>query len=83
MTFSTTCSIISKNDDTLILKAIHGYRETERNKWTSANQEILNKVKQYAFELFQSKSNLLNHVHILDLHEDGYIKLHVDSTRLF
>lgn len=26
-------------------------------------------------------SNLLNHVHVLDLHENGFIKLHVDSTR--
>ena len=26
-------------------------------------------------------SNILTHVHILDLHEDGYIKPHVDAVR--
>ena len=26
-------------------------------------------------------SNLLNHVHILDLHENGFIKPHVDAVR--
>lgn len=63
--------------------AIHGYRETERKTWNENNQVILNRVKSFAFEQFKNKnmSNLLNHVHILDLHEDGFIKLHVDSTR--
>ena len=63
------------------MKAIHGYRETERDKWTSSNRDILNKVKEFALEMFENKTNLLNHIHILDLHEDGFIKLHVDSTR--
>lgn len=26
-------------------------------------------------------SNILSHIHILDLHKDGYIKPHVDSVR--
>ncbi len=65
--------------------AIHGYRETERKDWSEANKLILNKVKKFAFDNFNSenknKTSVLSHVHVLDLHEDGYIKLHVDSTR--
>ncbi len=65
--------------------AIHGYRETERKSWSVANQLILNRVKTFAFDNFNSgnknATSLLSHVHVLDLHEDGYIKLHVDSTR--
>ncbi|RMZ99651.1 alpha-ketoglutarate-dependent dioxygenase alkB -like protein [Brachionus plicatilis] len=63
--------------------AIHGYRETERLKWIEENQKILNRVKQFAFDAFsaQDNTNLLNHIHILDLHEDGFIKPHVDAVR--
>lgn len=61
---------------------IHGYRETERLNWTPPNQAILNRVKQFAFEKFKNtNTNLLNHVHVLDLHENGYIKPHVDAVR--
>lgn len=65
------------------MKAIHGYRETERLNWNEENKKILNRVKQFAFETFtaQDNTNLLNHIHILDLHEDGYIKPHVDAVR--
>lgn len=58
-------------------KAIHGYRETERLDWTEANQRILGRVKQFAF----GSSQTLSHIHILDLHENGYIKPHVDAVR--
>ena len=61
---------------------IHGYRETERLKWTPANQSILNRVKHIAFEKYdETNKNLLNHIHVLDLHENGYIKPHVDAVR--
>ena len=30
-------------------------------------------------EFSKSESNLLNHVHVLDLHEKGYILPHVDA----
>jgi hypothetical protein len=62
---------------------IHGYRETERLQWTQPNQAILNRVKQFAFDSFKNdkddiQSDLLAHVHILDLHETGFIKPHVE-----
>lgn len=52
--------------------------------WNNENQIILNRVKQFAFDNFKTNnknSNLLNQVHVLDLHQDGYIKPHVDSIR--
>ena len=58
-------------------KAIHGYRETERLNWTEANQAILNRVKMLAF----GSAETLAPVHILDLHENGHIKPHVDAVR--
>lgn len=58
-------------------QAIHGYRETERLNWNQMNQLILNRVKQLAFGSVET----LSHVHILDLHENGYIKPHVDAVR--
>jgi alkylated DNA repair protein alkB family protein 7 len=63
--------------------AIHGYRETERLEWNEANKKILNRVKDCAFNYFEDtkNTNLLAHVHILDLHENGYIKPHVDAVR--
>ncbi|CAF0716926.1 unnamed protein product [Brachionus calyciflorus] len=63
--------------------AIHGYRETERLNWNEQNSKILERVKKFAFESFAGteKTNLLNHIHILDLHQDGYIKPHVDAVR--
>jgi alkylated DNA repair protein alkB family protein 7 len=66
---------------------IHGYRETERLNWNENNQLILQRVKQFAFDYFNQQdrieqpTNLLNHIHILDLHETGYIKPHVDAVR--
>ena len=67
--------------------AIHGYRETERLNWNEQNQQILQRVKQFAFDYFNQQdhlehpTNLLNHIHILDLHEKGYIKPHIDAVR--
>ena len=63
--------------------AIHGYRETERTKWSQQSTEILNRVRTLAFEFKRADSSagLLEHVHILDLHKDGFIKPHVDAVR--
>lgn len=67
--------------------AIHGYRETERLNWNEQNQQILQRVKKFAFDYFnqqdhlEHQTNLLNHIHILDLHETGYIKPHIDAVR--
>lgn len=56
--------------------AIHGYREMEKENWSQENNQVLVRVRQTAF-----KENILPHVHILDLAENGVIKPHVDSSR--
>ncbi|XP_034104812.1 alpha-ketoglutarate-dependent dioxygenase alkB homolog 7, mitochondrial isoform X1 [Drosophila albomicans] len=56
--------------------AIHGFRETERKKWYPSNREVLERVRQAAFE-----GAIMSYVHVLDLAADGVIKPHVDSTR--
>ncbi|KAH8380174.1 hypothetical protein KR009_009328 [Drosophila setifemur] len=56
--------------------AIHGFRETERKKWFPQNREVLERVRQVAFD-----GAIMPYVHILDLAPDGVIKPHVDSTR--
>ncbi|KAH8296439.1 hypothetical protein KR054_006164, partial [Drosophila jambulina] len=56
--------------------AIHGFRETERKKWFPHNREVLERVRQVAFD-----GAIMPYVHILDLAADGVIKPHVDSTR--
>lgn len=61
------------------LKAIHGYRETERLKWNPANTETLNRVRQIAFPEGVAQ---LKHVHVLDLAEKGWIKPHIDAVRV-
>ncbi|EDW94207.1 alpha-ketoglutarate-dependent dioxygenase alkB homolog 7, mitochondrial [Drosophila yakuba] len=57
--------------------AIHGFRETERKKWFPKNREVLERVRQVAFD-----GAIMPYVHILDLAPDGVIKPHVDSTRV-
>ncbi|XP_020805896.1 alpha-ketoglutarate-dependent dioxygenase alkB homolog 7, mitochondrial isoform X2 [Drosophila serrata] len=54
--------------------AIHGYRESERRDWTVANRSVLDRVSKTAFN-----GQVMPHVHILDLTEEGVIKPHVDS----
>ncbi|XP_037931647.1 alpha-ketoglutarate-dependent dioxygenase alkB homolog 7, mitochondrial-like [Teleopsis dalmanni] len=56
--------------------AIHGFRETERKQWYPHNRQILERVRQVAFD-----GAIMPYVHILDLAEKGVIKPHVDSTR--
>lgn len=58
--------------------AIHGYRETERVRWGAACEEVLNRVRSYAFP---EGSQLLGPVHVLDLDKAGYIKPHIDSVK--
>ncbi|XP_058509659.1 alpha-ketoglutarate-dependent dioxygenase alkB homolog 7, mitochondrial [Solea solea] len=58
--------------------AIHGYRETERVRWTTTCEEVLNRVRSVAFP---EGSPLLGPVHVLDLDEKGYIKPHIDSVK--
>ncbi|XP_070381966.1 alpha-ketoglutarate-dependent dioxygenase alkB homolog 7, mitochondrial isoform X2 [Dermacentor albipictus] len=58
--------------------AIHGYREIERNTWSPACEAILGRIRALAFT---PEVNQIQHVHCLDLLEDGHIKPHVDSVR--
>ncbi|CAH0713381.1 unnamed protein product, partial [Brenthis ino] len=58
--------------------AIEGYRETERSKWNEQNTAVLSRIKKVAFA---KNSELLPHVHILDLAAAGHIKPHVDAVR--
>ncbi|XP_004714396.1 alpha-ketoglutarate-dependent dioxygenase alkB homolog 7, mitochondrial [Echinops telfairi] len=58
--------------------AIHGFRETEKSRWSEASQAILQRVREAAFGPNQV---LLPLVHVLDLEPKGYIKPHVDSVK--
>ncbi|KAG7491419.1 hypothetical protein MATL_G00003690 [Megalops atlanticus] len=58
--------------------AIHGYRETERLKWTAVCEAVLGRVRGVAFP---KDSQLLGPVHVLDLDKAGYIKPHIDSIK--
>lgn len=58
-------------------KAIHGYRETERQRWYPHNKLVINRVNKTAF-----KEEIMPYIHVLDLAADGVIKPHVDSARV-
>ncbi|KAG5208857.1 hypothetical protein R6Z07F_006691 [Ovis aries] len=58
--------------------AIHGFRETEKSRWSEASRAILRRVQAAAFGPGQT---LLSSVHVLDLEPQGYIKPHVDSVK--
>uniref|UniRef100_A0A2K6T7R6 AlkB homolog 7 n=1 Tax=Saimiri boliviensis boliviensis TaxID=39432 RepID=A0A2K6T7R6_SAIBB len=58
--------------------AIHGFRETEKSRWSEASRAILQRVQAAAFGPGQT---LLSSVHVLDLEARGYIKPHVDSVK--
>nr|XP_031292916.1 alpha-ketoglutarate-dependent dioxygenase alkB homolog 7, mitochondrial [Camelus dromedarius] len=58
--------------------AIHGFRETEKSRWSEASRAILQRVQAAAFGPGQT---LLSPVHVLDLEPRGYIKPHVDSIK--
>ncbi|XP_033636168.1 alpha-ketoglutarate-dependent dioxygenase alkB homolog 7, mitochondrial-like [Asterias rubens] len=58
--------------------AIHGYRETEKSRWSEKSQAILHRIR---LKAFPSGEHQLSLVHVLDLAKDGYIKPHVDSVK--
>ena len=58
--------------------AIQNYRELELSRWSSVSASILETVRGSAFK---NDDRLKNLTHVLDLHEDGVITAHVDSTR--
>lgn len=57
--------------------AIHGFRETERQRWYPDNKAVLQRVADAAFS-----GNVMPYIHVLDLAESGLIKAHVDSSRV-
>ena len=63
----------------LSFQAIHGYRETERSRWTQNNKRILQKVGDLAFPPGKPQ---ITYVHVLDLAKEGHIKAHIDSVRV-
>ncbi len=63
----------------LFLQAIHGYRESEKSEWSSENQQVLSRIRQFAFH---DPTQTLIHVHVLDIAKDGYIKPHIDAIRV-
>ena len=63
----------------LSFQAIHGYRETERSRWTQKNKLNLQKVGDLAFPLGKPQ---MTYVHVLDLAKEGHIKAHIDSVRV-
>ncbi|XP_028906373.1 alpha-ketoglutarate-dependent dioxygenase alkB homolog 7, mitochondrial isoform X3 [Ornithorhynchus anatinus] len=58
--------------------AIHGFRETEKSRWSEPSRAILQRVRAAAFDPDQPQLPL---VHVLDLDQSGYIKPHVDSIK--
>ncbi|XP_078352719.1 alpha-ketoglutarate-dependent dioxygenase alkB homolog 7, mitochondrial-like [Oculina patagonica] len=58
--------------------AIHGYRETEKSRWSHESLSIFQRIRDAAF---RSDLELLPHVHVLDLDKAGYIKPHIDSIK--
>ncbi|VDN06260.1 unnamed protein product [Thelazia callipaeda] len=60
------------------IQAIHLYREREQLNWRQENEVILDRIRKQSFEKDAKHHSF---VHILDLHEDGFIKPHIDSVR--
>lgn len=58
--------------------AIVSYREMEKMDWNPANSTIM---KRFEKHVFKSEEECLSATHVLDLHEDGYIKPHIDSIK--
>lgn len=80
--FHASISLFPAGDSRLdlsSLQAIHGFRETEKSRWSEASRAILQRVKEAAFGPGQA---LLSSVHVLDLEPRGYIKPHVDSIKV-
>ena len=58
--------------------AIVLYRELEKNEWNQENSIVMAKFEKHVFD---NPSSFILAAHVLDLHEDGHIKPHIDSTQ--
>lgn len=56
------------------------FRETERKHWNHLNSATIKKLQTTAFN--PESTRLLPYVHVLDLAENGFIKPHIDSSRV-
>ena len=63
-----------------VVQAIQGFRETERSAWSADNEAVLSRVRALAFRT--RATDVLPHVHVLDLAAAGHIKPHVDAVRV-
>ena len=61
-------------------QAIVGFRETERKNWNQLNSKVIQRLQDTAFD--SKGTRLLPYVHVLDLADDGFIKPHIDSSRV-
>jgi alkylated DNA repair protein alkB family protein 7 len=61
-------------------QAIVGFRETERKNWNQLNSKVIQRLQETAFD--PKGTRLLPYVHVLDLADDGFIKPHIDSSRV-
>ena len=55
-------------------EAIVGFRETERKHWNTDNAPVIQRIREFAFDA-KTRQKLLPFVHVLDLAEDGHIKV--------
>lgn len=61
------------------MQAIQGYRETEKPIWNEVNTPTITRLREFAFG---KDLTVMQHVHVLDLAENGHIKPHLDSVKV-
>jgi hypothetical protein len=61
--------------------AIYLYREREQRKWSTENTKVIQRILDVSFPTVDPAKRS-PFIHILDLHQDGHIKPHIDSTRV-
>lgn len=54
------------------------YREVLRANWSKKNSDVIQRIQ---LKCFPSNLKTFRNIHVLDLHQDGIIKPHVDSVR--
>ena len=64
------------------MQAIQGFRETERKFFNPTNSVIVDRIKKKSFPKDGKESKTLPYTHILDLADFGFIKPHIDSSRV-
>ena len=65
-----------------LFQAIQGFRETERKHFNTNNTATVNRIKDISFPREGHESRILPYTHVLDLADFGFIKPHIDSSRV-